>query len=547
MAKGIDLGTSNSCIATLDVNGNPKIIENLNDASDTLASAIYFEGPDADPIVGNCAKEYVETDGANVVQFFKREIGKEDQFPPHTIFSKEYTPLDLSAIVLKRLKEMAEEQGEEVNDVVITCPAYFGPKEREITKKAGEIAGLNVLDLINEPTAAALSYCAREFQEEKTILVYDLGGGTFDVTIMKMFMDTNENGDDIQRVKIIATGGDDLLGGKDWDDRLYKKIRNKVAQENGLGESELDVDTRQTIYSKVETTKHKLSHVPSATVKVSVDGQMTKVDITREEFEDLTKDLVDKTMTYVDETLKNASQKTGESIHIDTVLLVGGSTFMSMIYEAVKSRFGDIVRRENPNKAVAYGAAIYSNMLVDIIEEEEDNIHKDNNSFVPSYRKFVIEDVASRSFGPGILYNNDKDYLIDNLYKEGTPLDKVVKRTYYTVSDYQTSILFRVFENLSQEDRCVPCLTEQGDPQETDPKYAVKYLGELELPLSGHTKRGAPIDVEFTVKNIGIVIKATDPDTGNSKEVTIRYEGGLTEEEFEQKKEEMKRVTPVSR
>ena len=165
---------------------------------------------------------------------------------------------------------------------------FWTKRKRKITKKAGEIAGLNVLDLINEPTAAALSYCAREFQEEKTILVYDLGGGTFDVTIMKMFMDTNENGDDIQRVKIIATGGDDLLGGKDWDDRLYKKIRNKVAQENGLGESELDVDTRQTIYSKVETTKHKLSHVPSATVKVSVDGQMTKVDITREEFEDLT-------------------------------------------------------------------------------------------------------------------------------------------------------------------------------------------------------------------------------------------------------------------
>ena len=535
---GIDFGTSVSNIATVDENGNPKIIKNLMDASDDLDSAIYFNDLDADSIVGSCAKEYIETDEDNVIQFFKRGIGK-DQFPPYIIFGKEYKPVDLLAIILKNLKEIVIQQDKDIKDVIMTCPTYFGSKEKIEIKQACEKAGLNLLDLISEPTAAALSYCINEFQNNKTILVYDLGGGTFDVTILKMFMDT--------KIKIIATSGDELLGGKDWDERLYKKILNTVSQETGLDETEFDVNTLLEIYSKTEGIKQQLSDSTSAKLRLIINNQITKVEMTRKEFEDLTKDLVDKTMIYVDETIRKASQYLGESIHIDTVLLVGGSTLMPMIYNVVKERFGDIVIRENPTKAVAYGAAIYSNMLVDIIEEEEDNIYKDNNSFVPSYRKFVIEDVASRSFGPGILYNNDKDYLIDNLYKEGTPLDKVVKRTYYTVSDYQTSILFRVFENLSQEDRCVPCLTEQGDPQETDPKYAVKYLGELELPLSGHTKRGAPIDVEFTVKNIGIVIKATDPDTGNSKEVTIRYEGGLTEEEFEQKKEEMKRVTPVSR
>ncbi|MBQ8133848.1 MAG: Hsp70 family protein, partial [Clostridia bacterium] len=169
----------------------------------------------------------------------------------YTFFDKTYTPTDISSLILKRIKQMAEEQGYSVEDVVITCPAYFGFEELEETRKAGMLAGMNVLSVIAEPTAAALSYCARQFQEERTIMVYDLGGGTFDVTILKMSMDTNAEGQEVQKVKVITTGGDDLLGGKDWDDRLVEYVTNACCTENGISVEELDHETHQLIRSRL--------------------------------------------------------------------------------------------------------------------------------------------------------------------------------------------------------------------------------------------------------------------------------------------------------
>ena len=176
---GIDLGTTYSCIARLDSNGNPEVIRNNEDDSNTVASVVFFEN-DSNVIVGQAAKENVETDGERVVQFVKREIGKRDT-RTYEFDGKTYTPVEISALILTRLKNLVEAQGGTIEDVVITVPAYFGLEERSATRQAGELAGLHVLSLINEPTAAALSYCARQFQEDRTILVYDLGGGTFDI------------------------------------------------------------------------------------------------------------------------------------------------------------------------------------------------------------------------------------------------------------------------------------------------------------------------------------------------------------------------------
>ena len=357
---GIDLGTTYSCIATLDRNGNPEVVRNQADASDTLASAVFFESTD-NVVIGNSAKDMVETDGERVVQFVKREIGKPNA-RTYEFYGKTYTPVEISVLILRRLKEMVEEQGGSVDDVVITCPAYFGLEERNATKKAGELAGMNVLNLINEPTAAALSYCARQFQEERTILVYDLGGGTFDVTIVKMLM--NSDGNEVQKVTVITTGGNDELGGKDWDDKLFDHILQACCDENGLTPDEIDVETRQVIRSRVETTKKKLSNAETAKVKINVNGAMTTINITREEFENLTSDKVAQTMTYVEDTLQKAG-----NIEIDTVLLVGGSTFMPMIRNAVAARFPGKVQIEDPDRAVAKGAAIYASMLVEEAEE----------------------------------------------------------------------------------------------------------------------------------------------------------------------------------
>ena len=223
----------------------------------------------------------VETDGERVVQFVKREIGKPNA-QTYEFDGKTYTPVEISALILGRLKQMVEEQGGTVEDVVITCPAYFGLEERNATKEAGKLAGMNVLNLINEPTAAALSYCARQFQEERTILVYDLGGGTFDVTIVKMSLVTNAEGNEVQKVAVVATGGNDLLGGKDWDDKLFDFIMQACCDDNALTPDEINAETRQMIRSRVETTKKKLSNAETAKVKVNVNGAMTNIPVTRE-------------------------------------------------------------------------------------------------------------------------------------------------------------------------------------------------------------------------------------------------------------------------
>lgn len=542
---GIDLGTTYSCIVTLDRNGNPEVIRNQVDGSDTLASAVFFESAD-NVIVGNAAKESVETDGDRVVQFAKRGIGKNPETSavpeaqPREFDGQVYTPVEISALILKRLKQIAEEQGYAVENVVITCPAYFGLEERNATKKAGELAGLNVLNLINEPTAAALSYCARQFQEERTILVYDLGGGTFDVTIVKMSMETNADGNEVQKVKVVATGGNDRLGGKDWDDKLFDHILQACCDENGLTPEDIDAETRQSIRSKVEDTKKKLSNRESVKVKVNVDGAVTTLEVTKEQFESLTRDKVAQTMDYVENILQEAG-----NIDIDTVLLVGGSTYMPMIREAVEARFPGKVQIHEPDRAVAMGAAIFASMLVDESEEDitggttggtdgesggGDNPGRKGGTGAAGIGMagpiFEVEDQISRSFGPGVL-NMDGEYVIDNIIKRDEKVPAVCVKTYYTAADNQERIVLRAFESMCMEDSLKPCVNSNGEEQETDPAYAVKLLGELEMLLPANTKAGSPIEVTFQVDNEGVYVKAVNLSTGEAVETTLRMSSDI--------------------
>lgn len=537
---GIDLGTTYSCIATLDRNGNPEVIRNQADASDTLASAVFFESAD-NVIIGNSAKDMVETDGERVVQFVKREIGKPNA-RTYEFDGKTYTPVEISTLILKRLKQMAEEQGGSVDDVVITCPAYFGLEERNATKKAGEMAGMNVLNLINEPTAAALSYCARQFQEERTILVYDLGGGTFDVTIVKMALVMNADGNEVQKVTVVATGGNDELGGKDWDDKLFDFILQACCDENGLTPDEIDVETRQLIRSRVETTKKKLSNAESAKVKVNVNGAMTTVVISREEFENLTSDKVAQTMNYVEETLQKAG-----NVEIDMVLLVGGSTYMPMIRNVVEGRFPGKVQIHEPDRAVAMGAAIYANMLVEEIEDEpvspvgpvdpnkpanpedpsSDGTKKHSaGSGIGMGPGITIEDQTPRSFGPGVL-SEVGEYIIDNIIKMGEVMPATCVKTYYTAADNMEKIVLRAFENMCMDDALTPCVNNYGEEQPTDPAYNVKLLGELDMMLPPNTKKGSPIEVTFQVDAIGVYVKAVNLSTGELVETTLRMESDV--------------------
>ena len=538
---GIDLGTTYSCIATLDRNGNPEVIRNQADASDTLASAVFFESAD-NVIIGNSAKDMVETDGERVVQFVKREIGKPNA-RTYEFDGKTYTPVEISTLILKRLKQMAEEQGGSVDDVVITCPAYFGLEERNATKNAGEMAGMNVLNLINEPTAAALSYCARQFQEERTILVYDLGGGTFDVTIVKMALVMNADGNEVQKVTVVATGGNDELGGKDWDDKLFDFILQACCDENGLTPDEIDVETRQLIRSRVETAKKKLSNAESAKVKVNVNGVITTVVISREEFENLTSDKVAQTMNYVEETLQKAG-----NVEINMVLLVGGSTYMPMIRNVVEGRFPGKVQIHEPDRAVAMGAAIYANMLVEEIQDDPvspvgpTDPDKPTNPEGPSSGGtkergvgsgigmgpggITIEDQTPRSFGPGVL-SEVGEYIIDNIIKMGEVMPATCVKTYYTAADNMEKIVLRAFENMCMDDALTPCVNNYGEEQSTDPAYNVKLLGELDMMLPPNTKKGSPIEVTFQVDAIGVYVKAVNLSTGELVETTLRMESDV--------------------
>lgn len=537
---GIDLGTTYSCIATLDRNGNPEVIRNQADASDTLASAVFFESAD-NVVIGNSAKDMVETDGERVVQFVKREIGKPNA-RTYEFDVKTYTPVEISTLILKRLKQMVEEQGGSVDDVVITCPAYFGLEERNATKKAGEMAGMNVLNLINEPTAAALSYCARQFQEERTILVYDLGGGTFDVTIVKMALVMNADGNEVQKVTVVATGGNDELGGKDWDDKLFDFILQACCDENGLTPDEIDVETRQLIRSRVETTKKKLSNAESAKVKVNVNGAMTTIAINREDFENLTSDKVAQTMNYVEETLQNAG-----NVEIDMVLLVGGSTYMPMIRNAVEARFPGKVQIHEPDRAVAMGAAIYANMLVEETKADPDApidpVNPENpegpdkpvtggtkghgtGSGIGMGPGITIEDQTPRSFGLGVL-NESGEYIIDNIIKMGEIMLATCVKTYYTAADNMEKIVLRAFENMCMDDVLTPCVNNYGEEQATDPAHNVKLLGELDMLLPPNTRKGSPIEVTFQVDAIGVYVKAVNLATGEIVETTLRMESDV--------------------
>lgn len=545
-AYGIDLGTTYSCIAKLDQNGNPVVIQNyLTDGgSYTLASAVFFEeGSENNTIYGELAKEYMETSPERLVQFAKREIGKPNG-KVYKIDDIVYTPTDISMLILKKLKQIAEEQGENVSDVIITCPAYFGLEEKNATKTAGIMAGMNVLNLVNEPTAAAINYCYREFQENQVVVVYDLGGGTFDVTVLRMSMVKDENGNDIRQMKVLASTGNDRLGGKDWDDILYHIVLDRYCQETGESADELDADTRQSIRSKVEKGKKTLTEKNSIKVTLKSD---VKVVVTREEFEEATRHLVAQTTDLLEVALREAGDVT-----IDKVLLVGGSTKMPMIRTVMEEKFPGRVRIEDPDMAVAKGAAIYASILV---EEEEiaesqpgpdpepvpDPVRDPSKGKNTGLREIKVVDQVSRSFGPGVLIN--KEYTVDNLILRGAEIPATSSRVYGTNEDNQEAVSVTVFESMTLEERIKPCQDMNGNPQDTNPEYLMKVLGELILELPPNTPAGTEIEVTFMIDVSGVHVTARNLATGESNTTRLEYATSMTEQQME---ESMRKLNMLS-
>ena len=535
---GIDLGTTFSVIATLDENGNPEIIENLIDASPLLASAVYFQ-EDGKPVIGKEAKNQAEIEPDRVVQFVKRQIGKPDA--PEWVFNGlKYNPITVSALILKRMKEYAEEQGHEVKDVVITCPAYFGMEERDATRKAGEIAGMNVLSIVNEPTAAALNYFIREYRENKKILVYDLGGGTFDVSLFDFKVDEQGN----TSVDVLDSSGDDHLGGVDWDNRLINNILDQYCLETGSDRDEIDVELRQKIRTTAEETKIKLTQKDNHKISINYESERFRTEITKEHFENLTSDLVERTMDFVQQLLKENSLTPND---IDIALLVGGSTRMPMIQDAVKKLFPDKVRQENPDLVVARGAALAA--IVALVEQKvtkSGNKAEDIKDLLPNAPKGItgigdFKDILSRSFGAGVMSDRNV-YTLNNLLFIGNDSPSEATKTYGTMEANQPMVEVNIFENISKDDYTTPSVTEKDIEQYTDPALKVKKIGKITLEIPPNTPRNSPIEVTFRCSTIGLEVIARNPATGQKVDTIITFENSMSQEEMENEKRKFAQI-----
>ena len=491
-AIGIDLGTTYSAVAYLDEYGKPAIIKN-SDGRTTTPSAIFVDEPSF--VVGEVALQSTVNDPQHVVQHVKRFMG----VPDHRIHieGKSYSPEFLSSIILRKLVQEAEVSlGETIKDAVITVPAYFNENQRQATLEAGQLAGLNVLRIISEPTAAALSYGIANMTQHRNILVYDLGGGTFDVTILEI---------DHDQLRVLAVGGDPFLGGKDWDDRIMNYVDSRLEQ---LGEEIIkDASLEAELRLKAETAKVQLTARASAPIAFkarranptsALDALLpVRIELHRDDFELLTADLLARTEMLVENVFAQAGLEWED---IDEVLCVGGSSRMPMVREMLLRATGKKPLLHDPDECVAKGAAIQAGLL-------------DGNTSLPDLK---IEHVLSHSLG--VATDQNGILAIDHIVPALTPLPcSQIRGGYTTLVDEQSVVQVLIYEGESRD------LNAYTEP-----------VGEFELDTSPLRAAGEPqIEVEFRCDENGrISVFARDEQTGRENRTFITLSGARSKLEM---------------
>ena len=524
---GIDLGTTYSSIAYVDEYGKAVIIPNAENERVT-PSVVFFD--DDSIVIGDVAKESSKLYPNEVVSFVKRSMGE-----PNFLFlnnSEEYRAEEISAYVLKKLAQDAEQfLGEAVTEVVITCPAYFGINEREATRKAGEIAGFNVRHIINEPTAAAIAYGSLDSNEERVVLVYDLGGGTFDITMIDIRKDS---------VEVICTGGDHNLGGKDWDDRLVAHMVELFQSETGTDEDILDdPDTWQDLQLSAEKAKKILSQRPKAPISVTHGGERVKMIIGREKFEEITEDLLERTIEFTKEMLEEAKNKGYQNF--DEFILVGGATRMPQIKERIEENFSITPKVFDPDEAVAKGAAIYGWKLSlndDLIERLSQKTNKpikqiddipimiesnelsatdfkeaaqevaDKTGYtLPSIERSMlkVKNVTSKSFGV-VAHTPEDDEIVFNIVLRNTTVPITLKKNFYTAVMNQKTVLIRIMES-------------ETSRVELPLDHAVEIKTAV-LNLPPNLPADLPIEIAFTLNEEGR-LHITAMETSESRQIEV--------------------------
>lgn len=550
---GIDLGTTYSAISFINDDGKPEIIPN-SDNERITPSVVFFEEPSEEGkvgnvIVGKIAKESARTDPNRVITFVKQEMG--------TGWTKELdgitlNPEKVSSYILRRLAGDAKTcANHDVQDVIITCPAYFGDAERKATKAAGEIAGLNVLQIIDEPVAAAMHYGLNKANGEgdRTAIVYDLGGGTFDVTVIAI-----EKGN----VRVVCSDDNHRLGGKNWDERVVDYFASKFAEATGTDKDAVlgDTDTLYDLQLQAEIAKQTLTMRASAKVKVAFEGNTERIEITREQFDEMTKDLLDQTVDLTQKMFDLAATK--GVTKINDFLLVGGSTRMPQVMAMVKEKFASKVDSEpasfEVDEAVAKGAATFGNVksvqkdIEDAANKKKDELLKEgvseaeaeskskeeaikevaeNNGLeletVKALDEIKTTTVASRSYGIRVLKAGQP--VVFNMLKKQDPVPTSYEREFPVSDDNAEKLPLQVFANNVLEN--VAQLEESAT------------VGDAVMMLPPGTPKGAMIRIKFTLTEEGVLsLDATDVASGTPVHAEFEAKDGLTKEQIEAARKE---------